>query len=107
MLGSWLKRRAMPPITTMKYQRTPRIAATQQAITTVLTDGAQFFTLNESSSRIWELLKKPRTSEEIARVIAEEYDAPDQAVQRDTEQLLSELTRLKLVRTVVEPSALR
>lgn len=104
MLGSWLKRRPAP-MTAAKYQREARVAAAVQGIKTVLTDGARFFTLNESSSRIWQLLEKPRTSGEIVQVIVAEYDAPPDMVQRDTEQLLSELARLKLIRTAVEPQA--
>jgi hypothetical protein len=107
MLGVWSRRRAaVAPTAVARYQRDARVTAAVQGTQTVLTDGARFFTLNDSGSRVWRLLKEPCTSDEIVQAIAAEYDAPLDAIQRDTEQLLRELSRLKLVRTGVRPQAL-
>jgi hypothetical protein len=64
-------------------------------------DTAVYYSLDSVGLRMWELLGGGKTSEEIGRVMAEEYDAPPEQIQRDIEALSRLLIREKLI----EPSA--
>lgn len=54
--------------------------------------------LNEVGSDIWNLLAKPRTAEEIIRVIAEQYEVDDKTVYEDIIRFLEELLTKNLIR---------
>lgn len=60
-------------------------------------EGGQFYSLEESGGRIWELCDGHRTAAEIAAVIASEYEAPLETIQRDTLELLTDLADEDLV----------
>ena len=49
------------------------------------------FLLNGISGRIWELLQTGKSTEEVAAVLVEEYDAPAQVIRHDLEEFLDEL----------------
>jgi len=56
--------------------------------TIVLPDGSYIKVLNESGSRIWELLDGRRGLEEIASVIAAEYDVSPEEAGRDVREFV-------------------
>jgi len=56
-----------------------------------------YFGLNLVGSRIWELIKQGRTSDEIAAVVVEEFDAPAGEIQADVAALIGELASRKLI----------
>lgn len=53
--------------------------------------------LNATATRIWELLATPRTSEELAAALAEEFDAPEAVLRADLAASLAELGEKGLV----------
>lgn len=71
--------------------------AAAQGNATVLMDGIRYFTLTDVGARIWQLLEQPRSVREIVDIIGAEYDSPIETIERDTEQLLGELLRLRLI----------
>lgn len=81
-----------------RFQPDARVVSAAQGDRTVLTNGAQYATLNESGTRIWQLLEQLRSPDDIVRVMCAEYDAPAEAIKRDAEQLLGTLLRLRLIR---------
>lgn len=80
-----------------QYTRDRGTVAAVQGQTTVLTNGATFATLNESGSRIWELLGQSQTSANIIEIMSAEYDVLPEAVERDVEQVLATLLKLKMI----------
>ena len=57
----------------------------------------QYFSLDDVGGRIWELADGTRSVSDIVALIAEEYDAPAEAIQTDTLELLEDLAGEKLV----------
>jgi hypothetical protein len=60
------------------------------------------YALNDVGSRVWTLLEEPKSVEEIARVLSEEYDVAREQVMSDVVELLGELRANGLVRDVNE-----
>jgi pyrroloquinoline quinone biosynthesis protein D len=57
----------------------------------------EYFTLNEVGARIWELADGSRSAREIAEVLVGEYEAPLEAIEADTLELLAELEERELL----------
>jgi PqqD family protein of HPr-rel-A system len=53
--------------------------------------------LNVTATRIWDLLEAPRTSDEIATALAEEFDAPAEVLRADVAASIAELSAKGLV----------
>jgi hypothetical protein len=47
--------------------------------------------LNETATRVWELLASPHSIDEIVSVLVAEYEAPADVVRSSTEQLVQDL----------------
>jgi len=61
--------------------------------TIVLPDGSYIKVLNETGSRIWDLLDGSRGVKEIAALIAEEFETAPEAAERDVREFVEELAR--------------
>ena len=61
----------------------------------------ELYTLNETGKVLWARLDGKRTLREIARGLAEEYEAPPGEIEEDVRGLMTELMRRKMV--VVQP----
>ncbi len=57
----------------------------------------ELYTLNETGKAIWGKLDGARTLAQIADELAQEYDAPVDAIARDVNGLVSELVQRKMV----------
>lgn len=57
----------------------------------------KYFSLDDVGGRIWELCDGERSADEIAAVLAAEYDAPIADISRDVLELLHELRSEGLV----------
>jgi Coenzyme PQQ synthesis protein D (PqqD) len=57
----------------------------------------KIYALNETGSRLWELLVAGHDSESIKRELQREYDAEPQEIEREVESLLASLTAEELV----------
>lgn len=57
----------------------------------------EYFTLDDVGGRIWELCDGTKSVDDIAAVLASEYDAPVEEIRADALELLNELRESKLV----------
>lgn len=62
-------------------------------------DMNNIYVLNEVGSRIWELIDGKRDTEEIIKVIRDEFDSPDD-VERDVIEFISDLERIGAIRLI-------
>jgi hypothetical protein len=60
-------------------------------------ESGEYFSLNPVGSRIWELCDGTRSTVEIVSVVCDEYDVAQDVVSADTEEILGELEKAKLV----------
>ena len=61
----------------------------------------ELYTMNETGKALWARLDGKNTLREIARGLAEEYEAPPGKIEEDVRGLMTELMRRKMV--VVQP----
>jgi hypothetical protein len=57
----------------------------------------EYFTLNEVGARIWQLADGTLSVSDIARVLADEYDAPFEDIRTDALDVLGELQSADLL----------
>jgi hypothetical protein len=57
----------------------------------------QIYSLNETGSRLWELLDPPRTREEVVEVLFGEFEVERPVLERETDELLRSLEEASLV----------
>jgi hypothetical protein len=60
-------------------------------------ESGEYFSLNPVGGRIWELCDGTRSTAEIVSVMCDEYDVAQDVVTADTEEILGELEKAKLV----------
>ena len=80
-------------------QRSERVLCQRADETVVLLalDSGEYFSLDEVGGRIWELCDGTRSAEEITVVLASEYDATREEIERDVIELLTELEGARLI----------
>lgn len=81
-----------------KWKRNPQVAARRIGDETILVptgrgivDHRCLYTLNETGSFLWELLAEPRSFEEMAGAVADEFDATRQQAEADLAGFLKDL----------------
>ena len=86
-------------MTSSAPKRGERIIARRGADEVILLDpdSGNYFTLDDIGGRIWELCDGSRSPDEIAQVLAVEYDAPVEQIRTDVDELLGELRESRLV----------
>lgn len=60
-------------------------------------DLSSIYTLNETGTRIWELLDGERQVGEIAGLLTDEYDVPEDAARADVSEFIDELLGIKFL----------
>ena len=82
-----------------RLQRRQNILKQEAAGTVVLLnmDDGRYFALDEVGGRVWDLCDGSRTLSEIAAILAEEYEAPAETIERDLAELINALTNEELV----------
>lgn len=81
------------------FRRDDVLAQTAGDTVILLTpDTGEYYTLNEVGGRIWELADGTRSVSEIARVLAEEYEAPVEEIRADALEMLDELAAETFIR---------
>ena len=60
-------------------------------------DSGMYYSLNVVGSRIWELIQKPKTVDEIRDVLLAEYEVEPDRCERDLLNLLQDLVNKDLV----------
>jgi Coenzyme PQQ synthesis protein D (PqqD) len=58
----------------------------------------RLLTLNESGSRIWELLSERASTAQIIAQLCEEYAGPEHVIQQEVQEFLLKLERERLIR---------
>jgi hypothetical protein len=71
-------------------------AGSEEAII-INTNTGEYYSLNDTGTRFWELLDGQRSIAECARVIAAEYDAPLREVEADLLELATEFKKEGLI----------
>lgn len=61
-------------------------------------DQGKYFSLNPVATRIWEMLEKELSIDEICSQLADEYDVETVQCRTETEELLGQMERMGLVR---------
>ena len=67
--------------------------------TIVLPDGSFIKVLNEVGSRVWDLMDGARSVQEIAAVIAGEFETSTEAAERDVREFVEELSSHNMLET--------
>lgn len=67
-----------------------------EAILLHMSDGT-YYRLNKTGTRVWELLEREPDRAKIVAVIADEFDAPAEAIAADVDALLADLQSKGLV----------
>ena len=82
-----------------RLQRRQNILKQEAAGTVVLLnmDDGRYFALDGVGGRVWDLCDGSRTLSEIAAILAEEYEAPAETIERDLAELMNDLTNEELV----------
>ncbi len=57
----------------------------------------RYFGLNEMETRIWAMLKKKKTFDQMQRDILKNYAVPEKRLTRDIEKFLNDLRRNRLI----------
>jgi len=52
------------------------------------------------ATRIWELLEKELSFDELCKLLLEEYEVEEEQCRREVEEYLEEMVKMKLLRTV-------
>jgi len=60
-------------------------------------DQGKYFSLNPLATRIWDLLEKPMTVDEMCEILTDEYDVETKRCSIEAEEHLEIMVRLKLV----------
>ena len=84
----------------MRLEHQERILKQEAAGTVVLLtlDGGQYYALDGTGGRAWELCNGHRTVSEIAAILAGEYDAPQGNIASDLIALFTDLAHENLAR---------
>jgi hypothetical protein len=82
-----------------KYRVHPEVLSRVLAGEAVLLDlqSGTYFGLNDVGTRVWELLKEPKTKDELRAVILAEYEVTEAELDADLERILGELVGRGLV----------
>lgn len=67
-----------------------------EAVILDLTTGT-YYGLNEVGARVWELLKEPRTVEEVRDLLVSEYEVDPVRCERDVQELIEDLVQRRLI----------
>jgi hypothetical protein len=82
-----------------RLQPSPSVRASVSSDGLVLLDveGGLVLSANQIGARIWELIEHHRTTDEISRQIAADYDVPSERARCDTETFVAALLARGLV----------
>jgi len=88
------------------WQKNPALAWREIENETVIISPAEsvMHELNDTGSLLWRSIDGRRSAEELAALLAEQYEVPAQVALADTLELLDELSRRRLLITI-EPAA--
>ena len=60
-------------------------------------DRGEYFSLNPVATRIWDLLEKPLTEDELCMILIDEYDVEPERCRMEVGELLKDMLRMGLI----------
>ena len=66
----------------------------------ILMPGETYFTLNAMGGQIWQLIQEPLSAADICSILMDEYDVEREVCLMQTEALLEDMERKRLVKRV-------
>lgn len=60
-------------------------------------DKGKYFSLNPVATRIWDLIEKPLSLDELCKLLMEEYEVEAEQCRTDVDEVLAEMVRLGVV----------
>jgi PqqD family protein of HPr-rel-A system len=77
----------------MTFKRDPELPYQKLDEETIVVDprSREVHLLNETAARVWELLASPRSLDELAATLGEEYDAPAGELRAGVEEVIAGL----------------
>lgn len=84
------------------YKRTTRVVSRKVKNNLVLLDPyeGKFLTLNETATRLWRYLWKPRTVNNMKGVLIKEYKVNNKRLEQDLNKFLVKMIKSGLIKTV-------
>lgn len=82
-----------------RYQRSPEMvhSSIDGEVVMMSVDKGEYYGLNAMGSRIWELLEKPHSLEELCRELMSGFEVDQETCQAEVSRFLSEIADQKLV----------
>jgi hypothetical protein len=82
-----------------RFRTAGSVVATEQADTTILLDlrSGRYYTLNPVSGLIWSALATGASMDAVITRVKEEFDAPDEQVTNDVQELVGSLLSRELI----------
>lgn len=83
----------------IKYSKTSKIISGRLHDELVMMDidKGKYFALNPVATRIWDLLEKPLTIDELCSILMDEYEVSESQCRQDVQEVLEEMVRLGVV----------
>lgn len=94
----------------MRLSRAPQVVATTKNGATILIDmvGGRYYGLNDTGTRIWELLLPGMTALEIVNALADECELPTDVTQQQlVDDVLALLSTLRSARLILAAESVR
>lgn len=84
------------------YKRLTRVISKKVKNNLVLLDPyeGKFLTFNETAARIWQSLWRPRTVNEIERILVKEYRISKKRLKQDLNEFIIKMIKLGLIKKV-------
>jgi len=86
----------------MKYRRKEDVVARSVAGANLLVPvhgcTSSIYTLNVAGCRLWDLIASPRTEDELAGALAEQYRIPRETARHDVRAFLDDMVRMGLAK---------
>jgi hypothetical protein len=93
------RKTAVPPDSRTRYSRNSKTISGRLLDELVLMDIEQgrYFSLNPVATRVWDLMEKQMSAEELSDRLTEEYDVDSSRCMEEVKELLYGMVRLGLV----------
>jgi hypothetical protein len=86
---------------TALWQRDPGLPFQRLEEETIVVDprARQVHLLNDTAARVWELLEKPHSKDQLVAALGEEYEAPEDDLRAAVEELIGDFGEKGLLAT--------
>lgn len=90
----------------IQYKRKVHIVAEKLEDHLVMldTEKGKYYSLNTVAVRIWELLEKPQSLDELCTILTKEFEVEPEQCQKEVKEHLAQMQKLELVEKVDQNS---